>query len=390
MKFIINRRSFRVRIDDIMLLLTFSLLNRVFHFEAGQTTRFRMYVGIIIMVYLVLRGSLRNIAYQGGILFYSFAIFIAGITNYGITSDLASTILMIIVIYDIIGMQCRFTRKYGFEELINKLFYISLFFVFLNDISIFLISGDTLSDSVRYFSGNKFAVSFIHMLFISLLECRMVLKNKTIFDNKIFFVIIAGYNIFICWLIECSTGIIGCIAIFIFLFFKNSLKMKFKNPVFFVLLLTILNYLFLGTSFLLNNAIVKRIISMMGEDTTLTGRTDIYLYLPEIISRKPFLGYGDNTTIVSDIVGYGNAQNGILHIAVQFGIIGVLAFIVMCYSALKKININNINYIFAICCFIYSALICSLVEICFSYNFIFAISIINVLRFVEDGSIKSS
>ena len=93
-----------------------------------------------------------------------------------------------------------------------------------------------------------------------------------------------------------------------------------------------------------------------------------------------FFGYGDATQIVAKVVGYGNAQNGILHIFVQYGVLGVSSFIFMCSKAISKVKKSgeeNLAIAYPILVYTNIMIVCSLVEICFSYNFLFGIALLN-------------
>ena len=57
----------------------------------------------------------------------------------------------------------------------------------------------------------------------------------------------------------------------------------------------------------------------------MTGRTPIYDCLELLINEKPVFGWGYGNTAVMALVGYGNAQNGIAELMVNYGAFGVLA-----------------------------------------------------------------
>lgn len=102
--------------------------------------------------------------------------------------------------------------------------------------------------------------------------------------------------------------------------------------------------------------------------------------MAEIIGNSLIFGYGDATQIVAKVVGYGNAQNGILHIFVQYGLLGVLAFMYMCIKAISKVKRSgekSLTIAYPILVYINIMIVCSLVEICFSYNFLFGIALLN-------------
>lgn len=56
----------------------------------------------------------------------------------------------------------------------------------------------------------------------------------------------------------------------------------------------------------------------------------IYKNLGEIISKRPWIGYGYGTPVVSQYFG-PNAQNGLAQVAIHTGIIGVLLMLLITF-----------------------------------------------------------
>ena len=384
MKIRIRRNHLRIRIDDLMLFIMFAGINRIFWNDAAATTRTRLFIGIILISYLLLKNGLSHIKDQGVAIPYVFVIIVSGVTNYGFTEDLLGTLVVCLFIIDIFGITARYARRYGIVELLERAYYISAIYVFINDISVLyvgrLISPITSTQAaVMYFSGNKFAVAFLHMIFTFLFCCHQDDSWKENWFGRIKFVLLGVYNVFICLLMKCGTGVIGCVLIMVLCLFRKNLRRIINKPLTFVLALIILNYLFIGTNVLLSNTAVQNLILMLGKDLTLTGRIDIYPKLAEIISASPLIGYGDSTQIVMRIVGYGNAQNGIFHILIQYGFIGTLMFFSTCCKTIANVEKKRINLAYPIIAYIIAMVVCSLVEICFSFNFLFAIALLNAI-----------
>lgn len=179
---------------------------------------------------------------------------------------------------------------------------------------------------------------------------------------------------------SCGTGVIGCALIWVFNICGENVRKVFKYPATFILLLIVLNYLFIGTNVIFSNGLFQNIVLLLGKDLTLTGRMGIYPKLAEIIGDSLIFGYGDATQIVAKVVGYGNAQNGTLHIFVQYGLLGVLTFMYMCIKAISKVKesgATNLKIAYPILVYINIMVVCSLVEICFSYNFLFGVALLN-------------
>jgi exopolysaccharide production protein ExoQ len=89
------------------------------------------------------------------------------------------------------------------------------------------------------------------------------------------------------------------------------------------------------------------LMSLIGKDPTMTGRTDIYAAVMDSIQKQPFWGYGfgafwqfnqeaRNIALSIRWINIGYAENGILELWVQLGAIGVGLVFLMLGRALKQ------------------------------------------------------
>ncbi len=85
------------------------------------------------------------------------------------------------------------------------------------------------------------------------------------------------------------------------------------------------------------NANANSILGTIGKDATLTGRTDMWPYIIDMIAKEPWLGYGysafwQDWNSPGAAVWYAarwtppNAHNGLLDLWLDLGLVGVLAF----------------------------------------------------------------
>ena len=82
-----KRKWWLLRIDDIMLLLMFSGMNRIFWNDAATTTRIRMYVSIVITLYLLVKKEITRCNKQSLIIPYISYIVLEGRENCGVIED---------------------------------------------------------------------------------------------------------------------------------------------------------------------------------------------------------------------------------------------------------------------------------------------------------------
>jgi exopolysaccharide production protein ExoQ len=95
---------------------------------------------------------------------------------------------------------------------------------------------------------------------------------------------------------------------------------------------------FLGPVLVVAVAAPDSLLEMMGKDPTLTGRTELWAYVIEDISKKPWLGWGyavfwsqSNPAAVkiSDAMGFlvPQAHNGLLEFLLNVGVVGTALFV---------------------------------------------------------------
>lgn len=152
---------------------------------------------------------------------------------------------------------------------------------------------------------------------------------------------------------------------------------KFKNilsdgkPI--ILSALIFNVLIFGSYGLFTNPFVASFISdVMGKSTTWIGRLRIYEVVMNIIVKSPMIGYGYFNNVVSDAVSFnGNAQNGILKILVDSGVIGLIGYAGSIYIGLKNNKEHNDRQLWPLYAFIYTMIAASLVEINLTHMIVF-------------------
>ena len=179
-----------------------------------------------------------------------------------------------------------------------------------------------------------------------LLGCK---KNKLIY--------MLGFILSFILLIKSNsiTGFLGFISIIIVSFVYRLIKIRFN--------IKINNLKFNFTSFLpivsfiiiLLNAcyfFFEDIIILLGRDSTLSNRTLIWFSCLQMILKAPFLGYGYGAFWMGyqgpsgDMLKYYNsilewvvphAHNGLIDIALQLGIVGVLLFLLVLLNTLNNL-----------------------------------------------------
>ena len=238
----------------------------------------------------------------------------------------------------------------------------------INDV-LMLVNGLDPNGS-GYLLGNKFQVAYMHYWGLLL----YILKNsydKKLKIRKMYYGI--GFCAIISIIVQCTTALIGSIILFYFLSRWNKTHKWIYNPLFALLFLLICSSFFFIFSNILDNSFVQYIlVDILNEDPTLTGRMGIYQSLIGFLSLGSIWGYGlgDSHFILAYLFGVANAQNGILDVWIEQGLIGTFLFLCILFILIKHIEKNFYKlFTYPILAFIYTYIYLSSVEITLGINF---------------------
>ena len=317
------------------------------------------------------------------ILIYGIIIIVSTYVARGFGVEIVYGSLQTIFIYNIFIITQNAVRRYGSYGAIKILKKICLAYLCVTDALIIAGVSHVIDGEVVYLCGNKFGVAYMHLIFLAL----QMSSNEFIHRSKIrytlsWILMCAGSGL-ICLMVDCTTGVVGSVFMMISMFTLKRVQKLMIRPTAFLVFFIAVNFLIVGTRvFFSGSSISNLLIDIFNDDFTMLGRYRIYDKISMIISQKLFLGYGYNSSIVEEIVGFGNAQNGILHIWVQYGIFGALAFLLICVTAIKNIEIR-LNTIFPILLMVYIFVVISTIEINFSNEFFLLLSLLYTPKTLE-------
>lgn len=216
--------------------------------------------------------------------------------------------------------------------------------------------------------GNKFSVSFKHILWI-VFFCLFATKYKEILSSRLkkWGIVITLYSILISLFIDCMTGVIGCLIVLFMIIYQTKLQ-PLVNKKYTIILCFVLSAIFVFfVSFVMSNELVVYLVtSVFKRDITLTGRTDLYLMMFNIIKDRLLFGYGYGSSIIITplALNYGNIQNAFWDLVMQIGLVG-LAFV---FVFINLIPIKSRNYY--IMMYLLALIITGTVEITYGASFI--------------------
>lgn len=266
-------------------------------------------------------------------------------------------------------------RKYGLFQLFDSVFWLLFALSLLNDLTVFATHFN--NSSSQYLMGNKFTVGDIHTLLLGLYAALLSVRRGYLRYNRGIYVALVFESAIVLVKASAMTALLCLLlSVALTLFLTNRVAHKLSEGLVITIVIVAANVIYFGTGMLLDIPAVQFFIQdVLGRSLTMTGRTPIYDCLELLINEKPVFGWGYGNTAVMALVGYGNAQNGIAELMVNYGAFGVLAFFVTViglFPCVKKFRSHNPRLV----AIIYGTILASLVEISFGLVFFFALSLI--------------
>lgn len=243
----------------------------------------------------------------------------------------------------------------------------------ITDIYLILVFDSLQGFTTTYFIGNKFIISYYHILLFAVLGTLYKLDMLT---NILLLLLCLSVSI----IVQCSTGIIGSITFFVLYAGRKLIKYLYRPSFLFgSILLSACFAVFVDI--IVNTPLFVSMLELLDEDPSLTGRTAIYAKLFDIISERPVWGYGtaNNSSYVVYYTTIGNAQNGLLADVVDWGVIGTLFFLFLIYLVILECHNKKRGY--NIMCFLWMYIVASTVEITMDGKFLVALSLLLAMSY---------
>lgn len=272
-----------------------------------------------------------------------------------------------------------------------------VFIIFFPQYSFDNVDGRFTSSLIAMFFHKNSLASFMSLgnlvMLINLLD-----KDKDNLDKRLYKFVYVITIIFIVLANSSTSLLMTIIGSALIIAYK---KVKFRiNVIHWLVGFHILLYTVILQSKFINDLMV----ALIGRDLTLTGRVDIWKLLISIIKQKPWMGYGyDAIWNTPEMVYYIHSKftfefvgshNGPIHLLLEFGIIGFIAFFII-FLLLPSLKLGNLDlehnnlHMFSYVYFAY-ILIYSIAESTFLPNhFQTLFLIISVLCVMSSGKRKS-
>lgn len=270
----------------------------------------------------------------------------------------------------------KYMFKYKNQKLFSTIYVLFTFFSCVNFITVIVAPNGLYNQGwqgATYWFGGKFITFYMFYTWLCLYVIR---KQKR---RIIAFLFPFMIGIYICIRVNCSTSI-ACIFISAILIACRKIVIKVK-PWMLITIVLVITCIMIFSNVLFNNSFVQYFVTnVLHRSSMMTGRVEIYSSFLKIMRSDIWLGQGyDNSIIMRNTrLGYLNAQNGILDVITQTGLIGLIPYIFMLYSFWKdgSTYFNNIeNQLVAV--FLMGFFFCSFAEISFNSYFFLLIALIS-------------
>lgn len=257
--------------------------------------------------------------------------------------------------------------------MVKTLFFSLLILTLFADIDALSMTDTTeLAGGNSYWIGNKFAVCYTNIytcILYYFLHPDLKRKSKCILIGLLVVTVI------VCFHTQCSTALMGIFIVAFFTFFlsrRYRAKLYSVKTMFMTLFVCDMLFFFFTTWFLQFSLVQDFIVNVLHEDLTLTGRLAIYENIQTAFIENPWLGFGsgNSSTISVLYTGAYDAQNGLVDMFIQVGLLGCISFLLFLYYIFPKNRQYAVN-IYPIVIFVYMMFAISMVEIPFNNKFIF-------------------
>lgn len=341
-----------VELVGVILCLTYTFTNLKY---------FRKKALLLVMLFTAayLLSSLLNRSYNGRLTTYTGFIFACKVFIYFAVPWIA------------IG-------KKGSKRVVQASWNCLMFYWIPSIITVFA-QGRNVIDNANdvYFIGNKFNVAYLNVVMLCLL---LFLNNERkencsrsfvlkINSKKIGVFLFYAMIVFIDYYMKAYTGLFMILFILILAILSRYLQFRiakkwsgFLNFIGKPLIVTISvvasGLVAIILEAIMNIPTIGAYLASIGKTGNILSRTLIYKNLAEIIERKPLIGYGYGSAIVSRYFG-PNAQNGLAQVMIYTGILGTFLMLLItfycCKAGGQSKGSQSAAFLYAIYAFILSA-----------------------------------
>lgn len=360
----------KIKVIDIIIFFVFISLFKIYILPQYIQQGIKIFCILISLIYVLSHQKLKKFNNICSWMCISYIISsIANLVFGNLTiKNFLDGVLNSFCIFLLSGIIMVSTEKNYLDSFSKKCLYLTIIYCILSIISVSLIGTSSKGTEMTYIFGNKFSTCYFFVMALALFWFCYYQKITRYFRYKFFLILWGLFTLGFSLYVYCYTAAIGSCLLTLGLLLPQRLEKMIINRKLVIVSILIAGFFPFFVQIILNNSWVQYFVTnILGKTVGLTGRTYIYSLLPDIISAKPFWGYGYNSFIVTTVAGYGNAQNGLMENLINYGFIGTLLLIITVSNSFK-LKDNSIKY-YGFVLMIYMLILCSTVEITFNYYF---------------------
>ncbi len=270
---------------------------------------------------------------------------------------------------------------------IGFLFWYVLIIVAVNDILMFSRILTFRSGRFEaYIVGGKFSVSYLHLYLLTLWVIRRKQRLAQWKHDNLIVVLLTALAICAAIRVDCMTGVLGSLAMLVLLWMIDSPKKKrifrFTSPWMLTTALVLCVVLAFLIDTIMKFSVVEYLVEeVLGRDTTITGRTNIYeVYIDRMQGHwLAGYGYGNGNEASVTLFGYENVQNAVLQWLLQVGVPATMGLMLLFVQVFRQIRRTNLELILPMVAMLYVCIILGTIETTFNMAFILWFGVVFML-----------
>lgn len=283
-------------------------------------------------------------------------------------SFLASIVFVASYLLFLFFIEIMVERK-KIKKMLHIFFKTAFLISILTDLIMILMPNIRHAYGGNYLVGTKFDVVYLHLLVLTMYISKTNFNFKNKFKKKRL-IILGIWSIVVAIHVQCSTGVVGVVLLFLLIYIIEKRAMLFLNCIVYTgLQLFCLSFVYIN-QFILNSSLAQVfVLNVLQRDITLTSRTRIFELVPKLLVGNTFWGFGYGTSYELGMKkgAFPNTQNAILEWIWQIGIPSTIVMLILFasffYFARKNMNQRSKKIIIPIIAYIYMLTILGTVEI---------------------------
>lgn len=372
-----ENHGMKITISTLALISLWIVIVPIYSFGYQTALRMRFFCSILCIIYIISHFNSELLKKTWFIWIYAGITLISSVHNYGIwgISAIMNDFLHPFSVLAIFIIPLIVTEASGINK-VAKVFLRCSYVYFIPTMATVILAGRVDAGWYEpYFVGNKFLLTYYFLVMfcswgiIHIEEIQNTVKAKV----KVIAFCVVGMA-FSAYL-YCTTGVV-CYLTVLILMLVLPIRKILEKPLSIAIATVLSGALPLSMTAILSIPRVNALLIAINETATMNARVRIYEILMNIITPNYWIGYGYNTLIVKERL-YSNAQNGMLHIIVQFGMLGAAALVLLCYIATRNRYKRNKDVVEWCEFWLFALIVAGIIEITFGVFFYVFLALIN-------------